>query len=152
MNAVLILGRIALIVIFLFSGASKLLDITGTAGMIESQITIPPELMGVATQLQDATGMTTPQLLAIVVGVAEVLGALMIAVNFGTRVGAVILIAFTIAATFYFHDFWNQTGEMRSNNTTHALKNLSIIGGLLVMFALGSWRPAAYQGREEPPV
>ena len=33
----------------------------------------------------------------------------MIALNFGARFFAILLIFFVAAATFYFHDFWNQS-------------------------------------------
>jgi putative oxidoreductase len=151
MNAVFVIARIALVLIFIFSGAQKLMDINAAAGMIEAQVKIPQELNDLTVQLQTATGMTTPQLLAILAGAAEILGALMIAANFGTRLGAVILIIFTAAATFYYHDFWNQAGEARMNNMVHAMKNLSTIGGLLVMYALGSWRPVVYEETRDVP-
>lgn len=42
-----------------------------------------------------------------------------------------------IAATYYFHDFWNQTGPEAKNNMIHALKNLSLIGGLFIIAGIG---------------
>jgi uncharacterized membrane protein YphA (DoxX/SURF4 family) len=36
-------------------------------------------------------------------------------------------------ATFYYHDFWNQTGPEARNNMVHALKNLSLIGALFMI-------------------
>jgi putative oxidoreductase len=149
------LGRILFVLIFIFSGVSKLWDITGTAAMIAAKFTVPAALAGVAAQAEAITGMQTPQLLAILSGAVEIIAGLMIAFNFGTRLAAFALILFTIPATYYMHDFWNQAGPERIDNMVHALKNLSIIGGLLVFFALGSWRPLAeheedfYPRREE---
>src|SRR5258707_10695404 len=77
--------------------------------------------------------MPMPQCLAIAVGALEVICGLLIALNFGGRFFAIVLIFFVIAATFYGHDFWNQTGAEQKNNIAHALKNLSIIGGLLII-------------------
>jgi uncharacterized membrane protein YphA (DoxX/SURF4 family) len=54
-----------------------------------------------------------------------------------------VLILFVIAATFYFHDFWNQSGADARNNLIHALKNLSIIGALLIIVGIG--RPPSIQ-------
>ena len=51
----------------------------------------------------------------------------------GARFAAVVLILFVAAATFYFHDFWNQTGADARNNLVQSLKNLSIIGALLII-------------------
>ena len=141
MNIVFVIGRIALVLIFMISGGQKLMDINATAADIAAKVTIPGALSGLAAQISSATGMTIPQLLAIGTGVIEVAAALMIAANISTRVGAFLLIIFTLVATFYFHDFWNMAGAARTDNLAHALKNLSIIGALLVMFVLGPWRP-----------
>jgi uncharacterized membrane protein YphA (DoxX/SURF4 family) len=112
---------------------------------------IPAALAGVASQVESASGMQVPQLLAILTGVVELVGGLMIAVNIGTRFAAILLLVFTAAATFYFHDFWTMTGADRANNLAHALKNLSIIGGLLVFFVLGPWRPVVGMRDPEAP-
>jgi putative oxidoreductase len=77
--------------------------------------------------------MPMAQMLAIAAGTIELLCGLMIALNFGARFAAIVLILFVAAATFYFHDFWNQTGADARNNMIHALKNLSIIGALFIV-------------------
>jgi uncharacterized membrane protein YphA (DoxX/SURF4 family) len=141
MHILFAIGRVLLVLIFVLSGAMKLLDIPGTAAMIAPVVTIPAALAGFAMQLEDATGMKMPQLLAILAGVVELVGGLLIAFNIGTRATAFVLAIFTLVATFYFHDFWNQSGVAMQNNMAHALKNLSIVGGLLVFMVLGSWRP-----------
>ncbi|HEY4863420.1 MAG TPA: DoxX family protein [Xanthobacteraceae bacterium] len=149
------LGRILFVLIFILSGGQKLWDIPGTAAMIAAKFTVPPAFVEFFAQLQTMTGMQTPQLLAIFCGVVEIVAGLMIIFNFGTRLAALVLILFTIAATYYMHDFWHQTGPEQLDNMAHAVKNLSIVGGLLVLFALGSWRPLSeheedyYPRREE---
>jgi uncharacterized membrane protein YphA (DoxX/SURF4 family) len=141
MNILFFIGRLAFVLIFIFSGAQKLMDIGATASMIAGKVTIPAQLSSVAAQLESASGMKVPQLLAVLTGVVELVGGLMIAVNIGTRFAAILLIAFTAAATFYFHDFWTMTGDARADNMVHAMKNLSIMGALLVFFVIGAWRP-----------
>jgi uncharacterized membrane protein YphA (DoxX/SURF4 family) len=70
------------------------------------------------------------------VAAVEVIAGLLIAFNVLTRTAAVILLLFTAVATFYFHDFWNLTTAVeRTNQMTHALKNLSIMGALLMIAA-----------------
>jgi uncharacterized membrane protein YphA (DoxX/SURF4 family) len=61
----------------------------------------------------------------------------MIALNLGARFFAIVLILFVVGATFYYHDFWNQTGPEARNNLVHALKNLSIIGALFMIVGTG---------------
>ena len=126
------LGRILFVVLFVFSGASKLLDIAGTAQAITDKVipSLPAALAVYTTRLEGITGMPTAQLLAIVAGALEVVGGLLIALNFGAPLFALLLILFVCVATFYFHDFWNMTG---ADNMIHALKNLSLIGGLLII-------------------
>jgi len=149
MNILLIVGRIAFVAIFVLSGAQKLLDISGTAAMIAPKIVVPAQLAGVAAQLEGLTAMSTPQLLAIAAGVVELAGGLLIAANIGTRAAALLLIVFTAATIFWFHDFWNMAGAERVNNMIHALKNLSLIGALLMLFVIGAWRPSSDGGRGE---
>jgi uncharacterized membrane protein YphA (DoxX/SURF4 family) len=141
MNILLVLGRILFVLVFILSGAQKLMDIAGTANAIGSKVVLPDAVTAYTPQLEATTGMTTPTMLAIVVAIIEIGAALMIAANIGARTGAVLLILFTIAATWYFHPFWTMTGKDYSDNMIQALKNLSLIGGLLVIFVIGSWRP-----------
>jgi len=141
MHILFTIARVLLVLIFVLSGGRKLMDISATAGQIASVVTIPDALSDVAAQLQDVTGMTAHQLLAILAGVVEVVAALLIIFNIGTRGAAAVLALFTLITTFYFHAFWNMTGDAMQANMIHALKNLSIIGGLLTFVVLGSWRP-----------
>ena len=132
MPAFVTLGRILFAVLFVFSGASKLLDLSATAAMTE-KIIFPAIVAPYTAQLETITGMPMAQLLAIASGALEVICGLMIALNFGARFFAIILILFVAAATFYFHDFWNQAGPEARGNLVHALKNLSLIGALLMI-------------------
>ena len=109
MPAFITFGRILFAVLFIFSGASKLLNLTATAQMTE-KIVIPAALATYTSQLEGVTGMSTPQMLAIAAGALELICGIMIALNFGARFFAIVLILFVAAATFYYHDFWNQTG------------------------------------------
>jgi putative oxidoreductase len=135
MPALITFGRILFAVLFIFSGASKLLNLTSTAQMTE-RIVIPAALATYTAQLEGVTGMSTPQMLAIAAGAIELICGIMIALNFGARFFAIVLILFVAAATFYYHDFWNQTGADATGNMIHALKNLSIVGALFMIAGL----------------
>jgi putative oxidoreductase len=132
MPALVTFGRILFAVLFVFSGASKLLDLSATAQMTE-KIVLPAIVAPYTAQLETITGMPMAQLLAIAAGGIEVICGLMIALNLGARFFAIVLILFVAGATFYYHDFWNQTGADARNNLVHALKNLSIIGALFMI-------------------
>jgi putative oxidoreductase len=137
MPAFITFGRVLFAVLFIISGAFKLLDIAATTQMITDKVVIPGMLTVYTTQLEGITGMPTAQMLAIATGAFELICGLMIALNFGARFFALVLIIFVIAATFYFHDFWNQTGADQKNNIVHTLKNLSIIGALFIIAGIG---------------
>ncbi len=62
------------------------------------------------------------------------------------RWAALAMIVFTAAATILFHNFWDMSGDAFAQNMVHALKNLSILGGLLLVVAGGSG-PRSMDGR-----
>lgn len=136
MPVLIVVGRFLFAVLFIFSGASKLLDLPATT-QAAGKFVVPEMLVGYTAQLEQAAGMPFAQMLALAAGGIELLCGLLIALNFGARVCALVLIVFVAVATFYFHDFWNQTGADAQANLQVALKNLSLIGGLLIIAGIG---------------
>src|SRR3984893_10673339 len=102
MPAFITFGRILFAVLFIYSGATKLFGIQATADFIAAKVTIPALLLPYTSQLETMTGMPTAQMLAIAVGAFEVISGLMIALNFGARFFAILLIFFVAATIFYF--------------------------------------------------
>ncbi len=137
MPAFVTFGRILFVVLFIYSGATKLFGIQATADFIAAKVTVPALLAPYTSQLESMTGMTTPQLLAIAVGAFEVIAGLMIALNFAARFFAILLILFVAATIFYFNDFWNQSPPDNAKTLMDALKSLSIIGGLFMIAGYG---------------
>ena len=137
MPAFITFGRILFALLFIYTGATKLFDIQTTTNAIASKIAIPELLTPYTSQVETMTAMTTPQLLAIAVGAFEIIAGLMIALNFGVRFFAILLIVFVAVATFYFHDFWNQAAPENARTLVDALKNLSIIGALFMIAGYG---------------
>ena len=140
MPAFVTFGRILFAVLFIYSGAAKLfVGIKATSDFIATKVmtTVPDVVTPYVTQLEGITGMPMPQMLAISVGAFEVIAGLMIALNFGARFFAILLIIFVGAATFYFHDFWNQPSPSDGKMLVDALKNLSIIGALFIIAGYG---------------
>jgi len=137
MPALITFGRILFAVLFIYSGATKLFAVQATADFIAAKVTIPALVAPYTTQLESITGMPFMQLLAICVGAFEIIGGLMIALNFGARFFAILMIFFVLAATFYFHDFWNQSAPDNARTLVEALKNLSIIGALFIIAGYG---------------
>jgi putative oxidoreductase len=138
MPAFITFGRILFAVLFIYSGATKLFDVQNTTNAIASKVVIPALLTPYTEQLEAAVGgMKTPQMLALAVGIFEVVAGLMIAVNFGARFFSILLIFFVLMATFYFHDFWNQASPDNAKTLIDALKNLSIVGALFMVAGYG---------------
>jgi uncharacterized membrane protein YphA (DoxX/SURF4 family) len=148
MSLAMTLGRMLFVIMFIVSGLSKLFDLAATANSISTHILGPyaaylTPLAPYLAQVEGMTGMTTAHLLALLAGVFEVAGGLLIAFDLGVRWLALLFIAYTLIATATYHDFWNMAGAERLNNMIHAMKNLSIIGALLMLASLG--------GRESTP-
>ena len=137
MPAFIIFGRVLFAVLFIYSGATKLFDIKTAADVVAAKIVIPAMIAPYATQIETATGMAMPQILAIASGAFEVIAGLMIALNFGVRFFAILLIIYIGLVTFYFHDFWNQAPPDNGKTLVDALKNLSLIGALFMLVGYG---------------
>src|SRR5260370_7164247 len=133
MPAFITFGRVLFAVLFIYSGPPKLFGIPATADFIAARIVIPSFLIPYTSQLEAMTGMSTPQMLAIAVGAFEVIAGLMIALNFGVRFFAILLIFFVAATIYYFDDFWNQAPPENAKTLMDALKSLPIIAALFIL-------------------
>src|SRR6202012_1009165 len=127
MPAFIIFGRVLFAVLFIYSGATKLFGIQATADAIAAKVVIPAMIAPYTAQLETATGMALPQILAMASGAFEIIAGLFIALNFGVRFFALLLIIHIGPATYYFQDFWNQTPPANATTLLDALKNLSLI-------------------------
>jgi putative oxidoreductase len=104
-----------LALLFVFAGFNKL---TGFEG---------------AVQMVAGAGFPMPTLMTALAVIFELGGGLMLLLGFHARMAAWMLIVFTAIATAAFHmDFSQQM------NTIMFLKNVSIIGGLLYVTAVGA--------------
>jgi uncharacterized membrane protein YphA (DoxX/SURF4 family) len=137
MPAFITFGRVLFAVLFIYTGATKLFAIQATADAIAAKVPIPEVLAPYTAQLEAMAGMPTAQVVAIVAGAFEVIAGLMIALNFGTRLFALLLIILLALTTYYFHDFWNQAAPENANSLVDALKNLSLIGALFIIAGYG---------------
>ena len=64
----------------------------------------------------------------------EVICGLMILIGLKARWAALVLIVFTAGTIFFVHHFWDMDAATHSpSNMIEALKNLSIMGGLLLI-------------------
>jgi putative oxidoreductase len=141
MNAVYMLGRIFLSLVFVVAGIQKLTNIRTTADMLAAtRLPIPDEI---AAYLG---GMPKYEALAYLIAAIEVICGLMVLVGLKARWGALVLSVFTAATIILVHHFWDMSGEAFYTNLADALQNLSILGGLLLVVAVGS-SPTALEPR-----
>ncbi|MGH9709677.1 MAG: DoxX family protein, partial [Candidatus Acidiferrales bacterium] len=117
-----LVGRILISVIFLLSGIEKLMTWHGSAAFLASK------------------GFPIADVMLAGAVVVEILGALCLITGFQTRIAALIMFLYLIPATLMFHNFWAMQGAMRADNQGHFLKNLAIMGGLLMVAAYGPGR------------
>ncbi len=131
-----LVGRVLLAVIFVISGYNKLMDPAGTQ------------------QHMAQAGLPAVQVLYVLTVIVELGGGLLLVLGYRPREVAGILFLFLIPVTLTFHTKFSdpmQTGQF--------LKNLGIMGGLLMVVAFGAGpigvgcrsRPIA-QGRPDPLV
>ena len=118
-NSILVLiGRILLSFMFIMAGWGKLTAIGGTAGYFASQ------------------GLPAPTIVAVLVGLLEFFGSIAVLVGFQTRIAALLLGLFTLAATAVAHLDWS--GDAGMAQFMFFQKNLGVAGGFFVLAAHGA--------------
>jgi putative oxidoreductase len=133
LNVAYTLGRILLPLVFIVAGIQKLANVAGIAKMLaDNNVPVPDEIVPYLG------GMPKFEALGYALGALEVICGLMILIGLKARWGALILIVFTAGTIFYVHHFWDMQGVAFADNQREALKNLAIMGGLLLIVAGGS--------------
>jgi len=112
------IGRVLLASLFVISGAMKIAGFSGTVGYMTS-LGIP---------------LATFAVLATIL--VELGGGLAIMAGWQTRPVAIVVALFTVAATLTAHRFWQADPANAQNQMINFLKNISIIGALLMLAAV----------------
>ena len=114
----LVLGRVLLSVIFILSGLGKIPHFHDIAGMMAQK------------------GIPLATVALVITLCIEIGGGLMVLTGFGARYAALILFLWLIPVTLVFHHFWGLPAEQQQDQMVNFLKNVAIMGGLLIlMFA-----------------
>lgn len=111
----ILVGRILLAAMFVLAGFAKLTDIAGTAGWFGS------------------IGLPAPTVVAVLVGLLELVGGLALVVGWQTRIAALALAAFAIGATLIAHTNFADMMQFLIFQ-----KNFAVVGGLLVLAFTGA--------------
>lgn len=99
--------------------------------------------VGFSDHLQSCLAYMIPytQVLLIVATLFELLGGLSILLGIKEKWGATMLVLFLIPTTILLHQFWFVDPSVRETQITHFLKNMAILGGLLMILLQGTEKP-----------
>ena len=121
-DVVILAARLLLTMLFLIFGWRKLRDYSGTVSqMVE-------------------LGVPTPILATIVATFMELPVALAVAVGTFTRPSAVLMFFYTLGTALIGHRYWTVTGANKVDSMDSFYKNLSIMGGFLLLYVAGPGR------------
>ena len=67
-----------------------------------------------------------------------VIGSVLVLIGYRSSLGAVLLLLYWIPVTFLVHSWWNDPAELQRETSMMFLKNVAIIGGLLMVYVNGS--------------
>lgn len=67
-------------------------------------------------------------------------GGILILIGYRSSLGALLLLLYWVPVTFIVHSFWNDPPDMVRFQSIQFMKNIAIIGGLLMVLVNGSGR------------
>lgn len=119
-NPAMFLGRIFLALLFVVSGIGKITGYAGTAAVMASK------------------GLPMVDILLPLTIAVELGGGLLLALGWKARWAAAALFLFLIPTTLIFHQFWGIDAKLVQMQKIHFLKNVAIMGGMLMVLAIGA--------------
>ncbi|HST27587.1 MAG TPA: DoxX family protein [Rudaea sp.] len=121
-DEVLLLARVLLVILYVLFGFYKLTGFSGTVAEMQS------------------VGLPLPTVTAAIVVVLEFFVGLAILLGFYTRPLALLLAAYTLGTAFIGHHYWTMSGDAQMANMINFYKNVSIMGGFLLLCIAGPGR------------
>ena len=119
-DELILAARLLLTALFLIFGWRKLRDFSGTVSQM-AQLGVPMAVVAAAV----ATFMELPVAFAVAVGAF-------------TRASAVLLALYTLGSALIAHHYWTMTGTKKIDSMESFYKNLSIMGGFLLLYITGA--------------
>jgi putative oxidoreductase len=117
-----LIARICLAAVFLYSGATKAADWTGSLAEVT------------------ALGLPVPEISVVLTIIIQIAGGIALVCGRFTILASGALAMFTIFATLLAHDFWNYSGQQQLRQLTTALEHLAIVGGFILIALSGPGR------------
>jgi putative oxidoreductase len=112
-------ARFLLVLLFLIFGWQKITDYAGTVAYMAQ------------------TGAPAPGISAIIAIIMELFVSAAIVLGIFTRPLALLLMAYTLGTGIIGHHYWTMTGMEQYENMINFYKNVSIMGGLLLLYVSG---------------
>jgi putative oxidoreductase len=119
-DALILVARLLMATLFLIFGWRKLRDYSGTVSQIIE------------------LGAPLPELAAAVAILMELPVAFAVAVGAFARPAALILVLYTLGTAFIGHRYWTRTGADQVDSMDGFYKDLSIMGGFLLLYITGA--------------
>ena len=120
-GAIWLIGRVVLGGLFMMSGIGKLMG---------------PDQFA-ASLVKNGIPESIAPMLAWLGAIVETIGGLFIVLGFATSWASLVLIAFTIAAAFIAHRFWQAAPDARMTQIAHFEKNMMIAGAFCLLYVAG---------------
>jgi putative oxidoreductase len=117
---VILIARILLVALFVIFGWSKLTDFGGTVAFMTAQ------------------GVPFPMASTTIAVVVEFFVGIAILIGFYTRPLALLCAIYTLATALVAHHYWTMVDGARAENMINFYKNISIVGGLLLLSVTGA--------------
>jgi putative oxidoreductase len=135
----IVLGRICLSLIFIFSALGKMLDrISAEQQLVEGLSRFLASVRGIESlQILIDQAISWSSTLVYIVIFLELVGGLLLCLGIKPKLGAFFLIIFIIPTTIVMHPFWNIYGPEGRMQFIAFLKNVSILGGLFLVGVCG---------------
>lgn len=118
-------GRLALGAIFVKSGLQKLVALSAFAASLAGR------------------GIPASSTWAVIGATVEFAGGVLVVTGFRTREASLLMVLFVIVATGISHRFWEYAEAARRLQESQFFKNLSMVGGFLLLYAGGGGRFSA---------
>lgn len=121
-DPLILIGRVLLAWIFVGSAYGAITDFSGSVGYFRSLHVPAPELFTTITVA------------------LEVLMSAGLILGIGTRYCAVLVFLFVVVATAIAHRYWEYPAGQQIGQYNNFLKNISIMGGAMLIFVTGGGR------------
>lgn len=119
-DGAILIARILLMILFLIFGWEKLTGFSGTEAYMAQ------------------VGAPAPFLAALIAVIMEFFVGIALVIGFATRPLAILMVLYTFGTALIGHPYWTMTGMEHFEGMINFYKNVSIMGGLLLLYVTGA--------------